>query len=172
MRGNKGRLLQFVYVPSSIGWGVHREAHDCLKELPRIPGRRFESSIGEVRKWVDEITKESWRRNYWGNPGYRGKQFYELYTVVPNGQRARREAVPLLPSLKKEGTWLTALAGKSNAFVARFTRAVLNHAPIGEYRDRFNLLEEGELPLCPECLRRETREHIFNGCIWTNWAVH
>ena len=71
LRGNKGRLLQFVYVPSSIGWGVHKEAHDSLKELPRIPGRRFESSIGEVKKWVDEITEESWRRNYWGNPGYR-----------------------------------------------------------------------------------------------------
>ena len=76
--------------------------------------------------------------------------------------------MPLLPSAKKEGTWLTALAGKSNAFVARFTRAILNHAPIGEYRDRFNLLEEGELLLCPECLWRETREHILNGCIWTN----
>ena len=154
-----------MYVPSKLGWGVHKKAHDCLKELPRIPGRRFEVSIGLARQWLDKVTTETWQRVYWPHLEYKGRQFYELYTNAPTGRNARREATLLLPTSKKGGTWLPALANKSNVFVARFTRAVLNHAPIGEYYERFHIDED---VMCQGCGRRETRNHILTGCIWSN----
>ena len=58
------------------------------------------------------------------------------------------------------------MAHKSNAFIARFTRAILNHAPIGSYGRRFRV-GDFEDTKCT-CGREETREHILNGCIWTN----
>ena len=162
-------VIEFVYVPSKLGWGVHKKAHDCLKELPRIPGRRFEVSIGMAKQWLDKVTTETWQRVYWPHPEYKGRQFYELYTSAPTGRNARREATPLLPTLTKGGTWLPALANKSTAFVARFTRAVLNHAPIGEYYERFHIEED---VMCQGCGRRETRNHILTGCLVQLQTVH
>ena len=43
---------------------------------------------------------------------------------------------PLQPSYSKGGSWLTHI-GQSVILCARATRAILNHAPIGEYRQHF-----------------------------------
>ena len=52
--------------------------------------------------------------------------------------------------------------GGSNSRMARFTRMVLNHAPIGSFRARFFPQEPTN---CNQCNVFQTREHIlFNLC--------
>ena len=164
LRQDANRRLEFVYVPSKLGWGIHKEAHESLRALPRIPGNEFETSIGQTHKWVDEVVDEIWGEMM-QDPSHRGRQFLELADKLPTGRRARREAKPLKPSSKKHGTWLTPVATRSNAFIARYTRAILNHAPIGSYRERFRIGDTTNVN-CP-CGRKETREHILDGGLWT-----
>ncbi len=47
----------------------------------------------------------------------------------------------LKPSYFSGGTWLSAVKREPPALVARMTRAILGHAPIGEYFARFNIDE-------------------------------
>ena len=54
----------------------------------------------------------------------KGKNFLELLNDDLNVVK---------PSYIKEGPWLQ-LVGHSNLLCARATRAITNHAPIGEYR--------------------------------------
>ena len=61
----------------------------------------------------------------------------------------------------KGGSWLTYF-GQSVTLCARATRAILNHAPIGEYRQRFFPAECTQCP-CGHC-QVETRRHIFANC--------
>jgi len=61
----------------------------------------------------------------------------------------------------KGGSWLK-LFGHLNLLCARATRAITNHAPIGEYRLRFFPREEFKCP----CSRYpiESRHHILHEC--------
>ena len=78
--------------------------------------------------------------------------FFELTMVVVRGRE--------YPS--KGGSWLTYF-GQSVTLCARATRAILNHAPIGEYRQCFFPAE------CTQCLcgycQVETQQHIFTNCL-------
>ena len=49
------------------------------------------------------------------------------------------------PSYVKEGSWLK-MFGHSNSLCAHVTRAIMNHALIGEYRLRFFPREEFKCP--------------------------
>jgi len=65
------------------------------------------------------------------------------------------------PSYVKGGPWLQAF-GQSNTLCACTTRAITNHAPIGEYRLRFFPIEEfkcscGVYPI-------KSRRHILHDC--------
>ncbi len=51
--------------------------------------------------------------------------------------------------------------GNSNAGMARFARAILNHAPTGEYRQRFF---PEEPTACRWCDKLQTRSHILCKC--------
>ena len=99
------------------------------------------------------------------DPSHCSHQFLELYDKVPEGWGACREGKLLKLSSKKHRTWLTPVVHKSNSFIARYTQAILNHAPIGSYRRRFRV-GDFENTKCT-CSREETREHILEGCIWT-----
>ena len=65
------------------------------------------------------------------------------------------------PSYFKGGPWLK-FFGHSNSLCARASRAIINHAPIGEYRLRFFPQEEFKCPcgLYPI----ETRRHVLHKC--------
>ena len=64
-------------------------------------------------------------------------------------------------SYTKEGLWLQTF-GYSNLLCARATRAITNHAPIGEYRLGFFPKEEFKY-LCRQ-YPIETRRHILYEC--------
>ncbi|KAL9716422.1 hypothetical protein Ac2012v2_8319 [Leucoagaricus gongylophorus] len=65
------------------------------------------------------------------------------------------------PSYFKGEPWLK-FFGHSNSLCARASRAIINHAPIGEYRLRFFPQEEFKCPcgLYPI----ETRRHVLHKC--------
>ena len=63
----------------------------------------------------------------------------------------------------KGGGWLPFI-GESVTLCARATRAILNHAPIGEFRQRFFPAECTQC-LCGHC-QVETHRHIFANCRW------
>ncbi|TFY68863.1 hypothetical protein EVG20_g3393 [Dentipellis fragilis] len=54
------------------------------------------------------------------------------------------------------------LTGTDTSLTARFARAVLDHAPTGEYRTRFF---PNENPLCNWCPPIQSRRHILSTCI-------
>ena len=67
---------------------------------------------------------------------------------------------PTKPTYMKGGSWLKYF-GHSNSLCARATRAITNHAPIGEYHLRFfpkeSFTPQGQYPI-------ETRNHIIYKC--------
>ncbi|KJA25422.1 hypothetical protein HYPSUDRAFT_199940, partial [Hypholoma sublateritium FD-334 SS-4] len=65
------------------------------------------------------------------------------------------------PSYLKGRSWIPA-AKASTSLVSRMTRAILGHAPIGEYYSRFLPDEDPACP-CGEAAL-ETRDHILNHC--------
>ena len=69
------------------------------------------------------------------------------------------------PTYTKGGLWLK-LIGHSNLLCARTTRAIINHAPIGEYRLRFFLREEFRCPCNHYPI--ESRQHILHECVRFN----
>jgi len=69
------------------------------------------------------------------------------------------------PSYIKEGPWLQ-LFGHSNSLCTHATRAITNHAPIGEYCLQFFPNEEFKCPCGNYPI--ETRRHILHECTHHN----
>jgi len=80
----------------------------------------------------------------------KGKQFYDL--VDDNLEIIE-------PSYTKGGPWLQSF-GHSNLLCARATRAITNHAPIGEYRLQFFPKEDFKCPYGDYPIK--TRRHILH----------
>ena len=71
------------------------------------------------------------------------------------------------PKYVNGGAWMPLIRRQaddaySNAFLARVVRSLLNHAPIGEYYQRFNIPDT--LSECPCGVDPQTRDHIFVDC--------
>ena len=73
------------------------------------------------------------------------------------------------PMYAKGGSWLPHI-GVLNSVCAKFTRMMLGHAPIGEYRQRFFPNTPIQCP-CGE-VDIETREHIFMQCRQYEASLH
>jgi len=77
------------------------------------------------------------------------QQFLEL---VDDGDN------PIEPSYVNGGSWLKVI-GYSNLLCVRATRAIMNHAPIGEYRLCFFLKEDFK---CPCGIYLSSQDIIFS----------
>ena len=71
---------------------------------------------------------DTWRTTF-SHPTVQGYHFLTL-----RGKNCK----PLQPRYSKGGSWLSHIS-QSVTLCARVTRAILNHAPIGEYRQCFSL---------------------------------
>ena len=91
---------------------------------------------------------DAWRTVF-NRPMVQGRHFLTL--------RGKNRKL-LQPSYSKGGSWLTHF-GQSVTLCARATRAILNHALIGKYRQRFFPTECIQC-LCGHC-QVETWRHIF-----------
>ena len=94
---------------------------------------------------------DAWRTSF-ARPSSQGRHFLPFKGGIKN---------LLQPSYAKGGGWLPFI-GESVTLCARATRAILNHTPIGEFRQRFFPAECIQC-LCGHC-QVETHQHIFANC--------
>ncbi|TFK17355.1 hypothetical protein FA15DRAFT_710900 [Coprinopsis marcescibilis] len=130
--GDPERSIEFVQVPSKLGWHIHLATHDYVRDTPTVSGRHIETLLDSVCQVVAKSCIDSWISEF-QHTSYRGKHFLQM------GDMRDR---PLKPSILGGGTWLSSTATESLATTARMARCILGHAPLGEYHARFNIDRE------------------------------
>ncbi len=104
--------IDFVDVPTIFGWAPHKGVHDYLRTLPRVPGVCPALTYDSVRSWATDEVNETWRRTFFRDPSYAGRQFLNMRDTKGN---------TLKPSYFSGGTWLSAVKREPPALVARMT---------------------------------------------------
>jgi hypothetical protein len=145
-----------------LEWKVQRAAHKMAKSLRVAAGARPCYSLDFLKTASDESALKDWHRLF-ENPRYKGAAF-------PDFMGPRKK--PTLPTTAKGGQWLPAI-GESISLMAHFCRGATGHAPIGEFRSRFNL------PGTTHCqcmfhptgiCKLQMRDHLLCVCPFPNLA--
>ncbi|PPR08029.1 hypothetical protein CVT24_010870, partial [Panaeolus cyanescens] len=127
------------------------DAHELLQARPQVAvGRQARTTLTWLRDFADHEALDLWNARF-SDETYRGKHFLPL--------RDAQDRL-LRPTTKKGGSWLPAFAGGYNSHSARAVRAIMGHAPIGEYYHRFNIPESTRCV----CGRFGSRDHILGSC--------
>ena len=143
---DQGQHIYFHYVPSKCKWKLQGEADKLAKSIS-LPSHGGVSSDTYLKQVTQDCLK-SWSKLF-QSPEYRGNNFlFNLGTAHK-------------PSFKRGGPWLFDFG--PNSLMSRWTRTILNHAPIGEYRRRFLKHLPRSMHLC-KCGAGETRLHILLRC--------
>ena len=137
-----------------MSWEIHKQVHNYLHEMPKIPGRELRKSTQLLRQINDQDVEDKWRKSS-ASLEYRGRGFMDLFTNAPT--RGDHPVGLMQPNSMKGGSYMRRLRYESNSLVARFTRCITNHAPIGTYYQKFNIEAE---TLCV-CGRVLSRGHIL-----------
>ena len=143
--------IDFCDCPSKAQWSLHHLVHEDVTNTRIAAGRHPATSLDALRSKSTTSCLDAWRSSL-SHPSSQGHHFLSL----KGGNRK-----PLQPSYAKGGSWLPFIA-ESVTLCARATRAILNHAPIGEFRQRFFPAECTQCP-CGHC-QVETRQHILADC--------
>ncbi|KAJ2911570.1 hypothetical protein MD484_g8847, partial [Candolleomyces efflorescens] len=148
---SEDHTLIFAESPSKLKWGLQHAAHNHARSLPPVSsGRRPATSLDSLRKQATDSAQDAWITRF-QDKSYRGHHFLPL--VDTKGK-------PITPTYTKGGAWLSQVA-EDPKDCARMCRAILDHAPIGDYYRRFNI---DESHACSCGAERQTREHIFTQC--------
>ena len=143
--------IDFRDCPSNAQWSLHYLIHNNVTKI-RISARLHPAtSLDALRSKSAAFCLDAWR-TFFSRPSYQGHHFLSL----KGGNRK-----PLQLSYTKGGSWLPVI-GKSVTMCARATQAILNHAPIREFRQCFFPAECTYCP-CGHC-QVETRRHILADC--------
>jgi hypothetical protein len=150
--GDVNRKVTLWHVPARLEWGVHQKAHDVATSVKVSVGSRPRTSRDFLLLASDKRASSDWHAGF-SSPAYRGKQFLDL--VGPGGKR-------ILPSTHKGGPWLSGMEEESVTTFSRLCRGITGHAPIGEYRRRFNI----DGPIHCTCSHSvvQTRDHLQGAC--------
>ena len=136
--------IDFWDCPSKAQWSLHHLVHEDVTNACIAAGRHPATSLNALYSKSTTFCLDAWRSSF-SHPSSQGCHFLSL----KGGNRK-----PLQPSYTKGGSWLPFIA-ESVTLCARATRAILNHAPIGEFRQRFFPAECTQCP-CDHC-QVETR---------------
>jgi hypothetical protein len=122
--------VQFWYVPSQARWDNHGEVH---KYVTSTTGKVAVTpatcaTLNFCREKSSAQNLDCWD-NMFNDPKYRGSNFLHLWG---------KEGKMPQPSSYKGGKWLQAF-GSDVRLCARASRAILDHAPIGAYCQRFHM---------------------------------
>jgi len=120
---NKSNSIEFWECPSKLKWKLHHEVDKDSKSFVVTPSFPSKTSWEFCKKSDSNELIKLWKMTFQASNG-KGKNFLELLDDDLN---------VIEPSYTKGGPWLQ-LVGHSNSLCARATRAIANHAPIGEYR--------------------------------------
>ena len=123
---NNSNSIEFWECPNKLRWRFHHDVDKDSKAFLVTPSYPTKLSWDFCKKSdCDELNK-LWKITFQASDG-KGNHFLELLDDDLNA---------IKPSYARGGPWLQAF-GQSNSLCARATRAITNHAPIGEYRLRF-----------------------------------
>ena len=151
LTGSPSTRVSFIQVPSRWQWPLHKRAHNEARAQRYPMGPQPYTSSAYLRSRAAQNAKDNWHRSF-ASTTFRGSRFLNL--VDSTGKS-------LGPSALHHGTWLRLATKDPPTLVARLTRCITAHAPIGEFRLWFFPNEESSCP-CGEFL--ETREHILYEC--------
>lgn len=140
------RRIVFHWCPSHEGVEWNELVDEDAKRAADIPLERDECSLAHAQHLLAVQLKADWRDEYRGSRAYAGHNFLRLKAFDPPNHLSS-------PALQAHG--------HSKATMARFCRAVLDHAPLGSFRQRFFAHEPTE---CPECGVLQDREHVLFKC--------
>ena len=152
---NQSNSIEFWECPSHLNWNLHKTVNRDSKSFNPLPMYPSKMSWNYYKKKDCNNIINHWKMTFQASDG-RERQFLDLVDDNLN---------IIEPSYIKEGPWLQ-FFGHSNSLCACATRAITNHAPIGEYRLRFFPSEEFKCP-CGN-YPFESRRHILHDCIRFN----
>jgi len=148
---NDSNSIEFWECPSKLKWRLHHEVDKDSKSFVVTPSFPSKTSWEFCKKSDSDELITLWKMTFQASEE-KGRNFLELLDDDLN---------VVEPSYTKGGPWLQ-LVGHSNSLCAQATRAITNHAPIGEYRLRFFPNSEFSCP-CNE-YPIELRRHILYDC--------
>lgn len=152
LESHPNRSIHFWPVISKSNWPLHKRVHDDAITLhASLDARYVFTSYDYMRKRATDAVCDAWIARF-AEPNYAGRNWLGL--TGGNGR-------PIKPKYAKGGPFLPKV-NMSNSLCARFTRAVTNHAPIGEYRERFFPLEPNKCRC--DGVTLETRQHVLWEC--------
>ena len=143
--------IEFWKCPSCLNWHLHKAVDLETKAFNLTSAYPCKTLWDYSKKSECNNISNTWKMTFQISDG-KGKQFLDLLDDNSND---------IEPSYIKGGLWLQVF-GQSNLLYAQLTRAITNHAPIGEYRLRFFPRKEfkclcGVYPI-------KSRRHILHNC--------
>jgi hypothetical protein len=153
LAGDPECSVHLWFVPSRMEWGVQKAAHDIVVSLKIGMGRCPWTSRDFLRQHADVEASKDWCELF-KDPSYRGHGFLDL-----KNSRDR----PIQPSTRKGGPWLSDSRVGTSTF-SRLCRCITGHAPLGAYRQRFNISGNVHCPCHVGHGILETRSHALHSC--------
>ena len=148
---NHNNFIEFWECPSFLKWRFHHDVDKDSKSFHPMPAYPCKISWDYCKKTDSDDIINQQKMTFQASDG-KGKHFLDLLDDDFN---------TIEPFYTKGGPWLQVF-GHSNLLCACATRAITNHAPIGEYRLRFFPNKDF---ICPcNDYPIESRRHILHKC--------
>jgi len=142
--------IEFWECSSHLKWRFHKDIDKDSKSFNLTPSYPSKTSWDYYKKLDSDDIIKQWKMTFQASDG-KGKHFLNLLD---------NNFDTIEPAYTKGGPWLQVF-GHSNSLCARATRAITNHAPIGEFRLRFFPNKDFK---CPCSYPIESRRHILHEC--------
>ena len=148
---HQDNFIEFWECPSYCNWNLHKVVDKETKAFNPISLFPCKMSWDFNKKSQCNNIANIWKMTFQASD-FKGKQFLDLLDGDDN---------IIEPLYIKGGAWLKYF-GHLNSLCARASRAITNHAPIGEYRLRFFPREEFRCPCGMYPIK--SRCHILHEC--------
>jgi len=148
---NRENSIEFWECPSCLKWRFHKDIDKDSKLFNPTPSYPCKISWDYCKKTDSDDIINQWKMTFQASEG-KEKHFLDLVDDDFN---------IIEPAYTKGGPWLQVI-GHSNSLCARATRAITNHAPIGEYWLRFFPHKDFKCPCNNYPIK--SRRHILHEC--------
>ena len=148
---HESNTIKFWECPSKLRWRFHYDADKNSKSFSAHLSYPTKTSWDFCKKSDCNESTKLWKMTFQTLDG-KGNHFLDLLDDNLN---------VIEPSYSRDGPWLQAF-GHSNSLCARASRAITNHAPIGEYRLQF--FPNMDFACLCNNYPIETRRHILHEC--------